>query len=68
MSGPEGEELSRTEQRAGLRDHAHVLLLSLGHFLALPVEGGRGLKHKETKMILGPDSFLFHDHVLGMDR
>lgn len=69
LSGPEWEELGRTEQGAGLGDHARVLLLPRAFLGSAYGGGGDGAQtYKEIKMILGPDSFSSPDHVLGTDR
>lgn len=63
-SGKSSAELSKERDS----ETVHVRLSSLGHFLALPMEGEGAQTYKETKVSLGPDSFLSPDHVLGMDR
>lgn len=61
QSGKSSAELSKERDS----ETVHVRFSSLGHFLALPMEGEGAQTYRETKVILGPDSF---DHVLGMDR
>lgn len=53
VSGPEWEELGRTEQGAGLGDHAPALLLPRA-FLGSAYGGGKGSNTQRNKDDSGP--------------